>query len=160
MAAAIFENELALIVTRDASGDLRLSALGMSMHTSLTNVAVDEVLRTRPQIDVFGSSIPLSQYPNSISVIRQSDGSTYGIICAAESGFARDPEFSVKSSILSLSAVFKILGTEGLLKVDNPADYWPLDQMSELKCLERKPYGRRCILRHLDHSPHFFVGLS
>jgi hypothetical protein len=135
VAAAIFENEIALIVIKDASGDLQLSALRVHMHSSSANATVDAVLGTQPHMDVFGSSFPLSQYPNSISIVRQSDGSTYGIICAAESGFTRDPEFSIKSNLLSLSAIFKIQDTEGLLKVENPADYWPLDQTSELKLL-------------------------
>ena len=139
VAAAIFENELALVVTRDASGDLQLSALRVRMSSSSTNVTVDEVFPTQPYIEVFGSSFPLSQYPNSISIVRQSDGSTYGIICAAESGFTRDPEILVKSSVLSLSAIFKIQDTEGLLRVENPADYWPLDQMSEFKLLKESP---------------------
>lgn len=138
MAAAIFENELALIVIRGESGDLQLSALRMHMHSS-TNSIVDEVLQRPPHVDVIGSSFPLSQYPNSISIVRQSDGSTYGIICAADSGFTRDPEFSVKSSVLSLSAIFKIQDADGLLRVENPADYWPLDQTSEFKLLKESP---------------------
>jgi hypothetical protein len=133
VAAAILDNELALIVSRDASGDLQVSALRVHMGTSSTNAAADEVLQIRPHVDVFGSSFTLNQYPNSISIVRQSDGSTYGIICAAESGFRRDTELSVKSSVLSLSAIFKIQDTEGLLRVENPADYWPLDQTSEFK---------------------------
>ena len=139
VAAAIFENELALVVNRDASGDMQLSALRMHMSTNSTEAIVGEVLRTGPHVDVFGSSFPLSQYPNTISIVRQSDGSTYGIICAAESGFTRDTEFSVKSSVLSLSAIFKIHDKEGLLRVENPADYWPLDQTSEFKLLNESP---------------------
>jgi hypothetical protein len=136
VAAAIFENELALIVIKDANGDLQLSALHVHMHANSTNATVHEVLQTKPHVDVFGNSFPLSQYPNSISIVRQSDGSTYGIICAAESGFTRDPDLSAKPSVLSLSAIFRIQNKEGLLMVENPADYWPLNQMSEFKILE------------------------
>jgi hypothetical protein len=140
VAAAIFENKLALVVIRDASGDLQLSALRLRMSTTnLTEAIVDEVIRTGPHIDVFSSSFPLSQYPNTISIVRQSDGSTYGIICAAESGFTRDTEFVVQSSVLSLSAIFKIQDREGLLKVENPADYWPLGQTSKFKLLNESP---------------------
>jgi hypothetical protein len=133
VAAAIFENELALIVTKDTSGDLQLSALRIDMHASSTDVAVDEAVRTGPQVNVFGNSFSLSQYPNSISIVRQSDGSTFGIICAAESGFRGDSSLSAKSSALSISSIFKIQDKEGLLRAENPTDYWPLDQMSEFK---------------------------
>lgn len=153
VAAAIFENEFALIVVKDASDDLRLSALRVHMHNNSTNATIDEVLRTRPHADVFGSSFPLSQYPNSISIVRQNDGSTYGIICAAESGFTRDPECSVKSNVLSLSAIFKIQDKEGLLRVENPTDYWPLDQTSEFRNLDGKPWERRCVPSGLNHPP-------
>lgn len=139
VAAAIFENELALIVVKDASGDLHLRSLRIHVNTSSTNVSVDEMVSTRPHVDKFGSSFSLSQYPNSISIIRQSDGSTYGIICAAESGFTRDLDYSVKSNTLSLSAIFRIQDKEGLSPVENPSDYWPLDQTSEFKNLAETP---------------------
>jgi len=152
VAAAIFENELALIVIKDASGDLQLSALRLHIGTNSTDTIVDDILRTGPHVDVFGSSFSLSQYPNSISIVRQSDGSTYGIICAAESRFIRGTEFSAKPSVLSLSAIFKIQDREGLLRFENHADYWPLDQESEFKLFCESP-GKENIFMCLNHHP-------
>lgn len=138
VAAALFQSELALIVIRDDSGDLQVSAL--SVHANM-----------RPSIESLGNPLPLSQYPNSISIVRQSDGSTYGIICAAESSFDRYSEFSKTSSVLSLSAIFKLDVVKGLLRVESPDDYWPLDQTSKSEPLN----GVLDKIVHPLHLPSF-----
>jgi hypothetical protein len=130
VAATLFQNEIALIVIRDENGDLQVSALRVHMNTTSAN----GTFQSRPNVELLGKSLPLSQYPNSISIVRQSDGSTYGIICAAESSFKHHSEFPA-SGVLSLSAIFKLYDTQGLLRVENHADYWPLDQTGESKFL-------------------------
>lgn len=130
VAATLFQNEIALIVIRDDSGDLQVSALRVHMDNSSTN----SIRLLGPNLEILGSALPLSQYPNSISIVRQSDGSTYGIICAAESSIRHHSEFST-SGVLSLSAIFKIDNLQGLLRVENHADYWPLDENSKSESL-------------------------
>ncbi len=131
VAAALYQNEIGLIVTHDKNGNLYLSALCIHRSTKTKDGGSGRDRPGPPFIEALGSSLPLTQYPNSISIVKQGDGVIYAIVCAAKRSGTCNPNLSHRTELLSLSAIFKVEDKQGLVRIDPTTDYWALDKSSK-----------------------------
>jgi hypothetical protein len=128
VAATLSENEIALVVYEKEDGELCLTGLRFRINRSTrpaTLQGVDLLL---------GSPLILQGYPNSISVVRHSDGSTHGIVCTAIHNLNRTPGSSLGTDDVHQSTVFKI-EEQAFEEMDSSKTFLPFDQTSKLSSI-------------------------
>ena len=128
MAAALYENEVALVVHRDNKGALYLSGLRIETDSTKIEIASDQASSQASMIRLLGTSHPLPDYPNSLSIVKQSDGAVYGIVCTTQGSPNQASELSAGIDLILVSTVFRLDSEHGLVKVISTGGTWNLDR--------------------------------
>jgi hypothetical protein len=136
ISAAVFENELALVVYMDDRGNLELRGLRIINGPEATSP---------PTVENLGANSPLSYYPNFISIIKQSDGTVYGFLSSSEHVKPSGSKFSPKEGTVAIRDMFRYEGVLGFVRVNSLEDYWPVEPYRKLKIsdqgLARQSFG-------------------
>jgi hypothetical protein len=151
VAAGLYEAEFAVTISQDEDYNLHVSGLHINRDPATDSSILDVSLASLPTVEPLAGSFPLSGYPNSISIIRQSDDNLYAIVCAGglngNQSFGSPPTSNVSSQL----AIFKIENGRRLVKVEPRTQNWPLFESGWFVFLSIKRLRERK-MRSLDIS--------